>query len=195
MEAKQFNRLLATLGACKDARSFCEGKSISEAWNSCERGDWMLWLCALMAGKEGWPTRKQVVLASCACARKALKFVPEGETRPLEAIETAEKWANGNATLREVRAAAAAAYAAADATAAEAYAYAAAAYAYAAAYAAADATADDAYAYAAAAAYAYAADAYAYAAAAARTAARKECADIVRKELVFAALEEEPCTA
>ncbi len=53
------------------------------------------------------------VLAACACARTSLRYVPVGETRPLVAIETAERWARGEATLEEVRVAKrAAAYAA-----------------------------------------------------------------------------------
>lgn len=37
--------------------------------------------------------------ASCACARKALRFIPRGDLRPLRAIQTAEAWARGEATL------------------------------------------------------------------------------------------------
>jgi hypothetical protein len=84
----------------------------------------MLWLVGKMADKPKWPTLQQVVLAACACAETALKYVPKGEDRPRLAIETARKWAHGETTLQEVRADAYAAYAAAAADAAYAAAYA-----------------------------------------------------------------------
>ena len=84
--------------------------------------------------------------------RSVLPYVPVGEDRPRLAIELAEAWCNGRATIVEVRTAAYAAYAAyaaadaADADADAAYAaYAAADAAYA-ANAAANAAADTAYA-------------------------------------------------
>jgi hypothetical protein len=183
--------LLRDLHACGDARDWAVPyATLEEAWAVCPRGDWMLWL----AGRMG-VDRKLLVLAACACARLTLLRVSAGETRPLIAIETAERWARGEdgVTLEEVRNAyaAAAAYAAADAAAAAAAAAAYAAVAYAAvayaadaayaAYAAADAAA------AAAAAAAYAADAAAAADAAdaaARADTLKQCADIVRTHAV-----------
>jgi hypothetical protein len=149
MDAKELARYLKRVGACPEAVEWSKGKTLAEAWTQCERADWMLWLAAKRM------PRKRVVLAACACARTALKRIPVGEERPAKAIETAERWARGEATITEVRAAYAAAAAA----------YAAYAAAADAAYAAADA-ADAAYAAADAAyAYAYAADAAAAAAA------------------------------
>ena len=196
MNAIEFNQLLIDLDACADARAWAKGKDLKTVWNTCDRGDWLLWLCGKMAGKKGWPTQKQVVLAACDCAETALKYVPEGYNRPKNAIRTARVWARGRATLAQVRDArhAATAYAAeaaaraaadaaraaadaadaADADAAEAAAYAAEAAAEAAAYAA-EAAAYAAYAAKAAAdaayAAAYAAEAAAYAAYAAAYAA------------------------
>ena len=152
---------LKKLGACSEAVKWYETQENDEqAWAACERGDWLLWLLGRIK-----VDRKRLVLCCCECARLSLKYVPENENRPRIAIETAEKWAKGEASIEEVRAAA---YAAADADAA--------AYA-----AAADAAA---YAAAAAAAYAYAAAAVApYAAARSNT--LKQCADIVRKHFTF----------
>ncbi len=164
--ASHWSRNLKAIGACEEAVDWAKTQpSFKEAWATCERGDWMLWLAGKQSGKDGWSTHQQVVLAACDCAELSLKYVPKGENRPRLAIETARKWANGQATIGEVRqargaaayaavavaaAVAAAVYAAADATvaavaAADAAAYAAvAAYdaaAYAAVYSAADATA------------------------------------------------------
>jgi hypothetical protein len=46
--------------------------------------------------------RKILVKASCACARLALPYVVVGEKQPRIAIETAERWCEGQATLAEV---------------------------------------------------------------------------------------------
>jgi len=162
---------LSRRNACSEAVQWAKTQpSFTAAWNNCERGDWMLWL----AGRVGID-RKMLVIAACACARTALKYVKEGKKQPRICIETAERWARGKATIEEVGQARSAAYAA--------YAYAADAYAYAAAAAAAAAYA--AYAADAYAAAAYAAAAYAYAAAAAADRKRyfKKCAALVRKTI------------
>ena len=122
MDAKQFEDLLHELGACSSAVEWAHGKTLHVVWNTCNRGDWLLWLVGKMADKNGWPTRKQLVLAACACAEQALKYVPKGEDRPKKAIQTARAWARGKATIKEVRNAAYAAYAAAYAAANAAYA-------------------------------------------------------------------------
>jgi hypothetical protein len=159
MNATEFTKLLRDLGACSEARSWAKGKDLHEVWTSCERADWLLWLAGRMADKPGWPTRKQIVLAACACAETALKFVKPGEDRPRLAIETARAWTRGEATIEDVRRARAAAVAAAAAYSADAAATA----AYSAAYTTATA--------------AYSADA------AARTEARMLCLAIIRREL------------
>jgi hypothetical protein len=114
-EAKRLSNLLIRLRACSGARTWARGKSLHEAWNACERPDWLFWLAGRMAGKPGWPTRQQIVLAACACAETALRFVRQGEDRPRLAIEAARAWTRGEANIEEVRLAAAdaaAAYAA-----------------------------------------------------------------------------------
>ena len=160
--------------ACDSAIDWCKTqRSISAAWRECKRGDWMLWLLAHKV-EQGSKYHKKIVRVACECARLALKYVPEGEERPRIAIETAEKWSGGMATLREVEDAA----------------YAASVYAASADAASASADAADAASASAYVAYAaYAADAAAAASAAAASAyaeAEREnilavCADIVRK--------------
>ena len=132
---------LAELDACSPARDWVGDKTLAEAWQTCQRGDWLLWLAA-----KANIDRRLLVLAACDCAEPALVYVPAGEDRPRIAIETARAWANGEATLEAVSAAAFAAADAADAAADAAFAAADAANgAYKAAYAAnaaADAAAD-----------------------------------------------------
>ncbi len=174
---KAWQRTIKRMEPCGDALEWAEGyDTIEEAWEKCERGDWMLWLLEKLSGDPKSEARKKLVLIACRCARLSLPCVKKGEKRPRKAIETAEAWAHGGVgvTLEDVRTAAAAAYAAYAA------AYAAAAYAaYAAAYAA---YAAHAAAYAAhAAAYAAYAAADATDAADARWSTLKKCADIVRE--------------
>ena len=152
---------LIKLGACSDAVQWADQyPSLQAAWDACEHGDWMLWLMGRTCGGIGSASRRTLVLAACACARLALPHVPAGKERPLQAIETAERWARleRGVTLDMVLAAARAAAAVADAAAAAARAVAAVADAAAAVADVADADAADA----------------------ARTEALRTCADVVR---------------
>ena len=109
-----FQEYLQSIRACEETRTWAAERTAQQAWDECERADWLMWWLA----KSGMEL-KQLVLIACRCARTALQYVPAGEHRPLQAIETAEAWCNGLATLAEVSAAAAAAayaaYAAYDA--------------------------------------------------------------------------------
>ena len=88
-----------------------------EGWAACQDGVAMFKALAKQAGPPGSASRRPLVLAACACARLALPYVRKGETRPLAAIEMAERWANGKegVTLEQVNVAADAAHAAAAA--------------------------------------------------------------------------------
>ena len=101
--------------ACGESLEWLGDRNLAQTWAECERGDWLLWLAA-KAGID----RKRLVMAACACARLALVHVRIGEERPRIAIETAEAWCRGEATIEQVREA----RKAADAADAYAYAYA-----------------------------------------------------------------------
>lgn len=110
-----FQEHLESLGACDTARVWAGQRTATETWEQCARADWLLWWAANTKAN----TRQQVVLAACACARRALRFVSEGEDRPRLAIEAAERWAaeptdenRRAAEAREAAARAAAAWAA-----------------------------------------------------------------------------------
>ena len=110
---KHWTAAWAKFGPCEHFLAAAKKtKSITEFWRTCERGDWMLW----MAGKTCGDDRRQLVLAACKCARLALPYVKAGETRPLAAIETAERWARREkgVSIDDVQRAADAAYAAAN---------------------------------------------------------------------------------
>ena len=155
--------LLNKKSACSEATAWVESHrwTAKTLWSRCENGSWMLWIAARIG-----VDRKLLVRAACACARESLKHVRAGDDRPHIAIETAERWTRGEATIDEVQTAAVdAAYAAADA------AYAAAAAAYAAASAA------------------YAADAAAaYAHRKARKESLKRSAQLVREHIPYAVI-------
>jgi len=163
--------------ACADAVKWVGRKSLTVAWRTCQRADWMMWLVSRVC------TRRVAVLCACECARTALRYVPKGEDRPRLAIEAAERWA-GNPTEENRHAADAAANAAANAAAHAAAnatyaAYAAAHAAYAAANAAAHAAANAAYA----AAHAAARAAYA----AARKKVHRAMCGLMRRRLIVRA--------
>ena len=141
---------LNTILACDEAIEWASTQkgSFQKSWDKCPRGDWLLWLL----GRSKSDNNK-IVLASCKISRTVLKYIPKGEKRPLVAIQTAEAWVRGEATLEEVKKASSAAsdadnYAACNA-AAYAFASAASAAEYAAAAAAAACNAADAANYAA----------------------------------------------
>lgn len=90
MNNTEFLELLAQLKACEEAVAWVGSRDLATAWRECERADWMLWLAARLN-----VSRQQIVLAACACAETALKYVYEGEDRPRLAIEAARKWALG----------------------------------------------------------------------------------------------------
>jgi len=79
---------LKRMKACQEAVKWVGDRDLAAAWAECERADWMLWYAAWKA------PRTLVVRAACACARTALRFVPDGEDRPRLAIRAAKRWAN-----------------------------------------------------------------------------------------------------
>ena len=100
-KSTKLDALLRKLKACEDASEWAKTQpDLDVAWQSCERADWLLWFAIAAKADEG-TTR----LAICACARTALKYVPAGEDRPRLAIETAERYARGEATDAELAAA------------------------------------------------------------------------------------------
>ena len=89
--------------ACSEARIAVAPHTVAQAWAECPRADWMLGI-AVRAGVD----RRLVVRAACACARTSIHLVSAGEDRPRIALETAEAWSRGEASIEQVRAAGAA---------------------------------------------------------------------------------------
>ena len=122
MDNLKFNELLKKLNACDDAVKSCENKSLQEAWEQSERGDWMLWLCK----KINLDLRK-LTLAKARCAKLVIHLMKD--QRSIDAVNAAEKYGLGLIDTSELNAASAASAAYAAYAAYAAAAYAAAAYA------------------------------------------------------------------
>ena len=141
MKAEQFTEWLKKHNACEDAIEWQEGKDLTIVWQTCHRGDWMLWL-AKRAGVE----KRLLVLTAAHCANTVRHLMKDERSR--NAVDVAIRYGEGKATVEELQVAAYAAYAAyayaADAAAAAAAAAAPAAAARAAAAAASDAARADA---------------------------------------------------
>ncbi len=91
----------------KDAAEYCgmeagRPRSLAEVYEQLHRADWWLWV-AIAAGVD----RRRVALAACACARTALRYMPEGEPNSHRVIELTERWARGEpeVTLEHVESA------------------------------------------------------------------------------------------
>ncbi len=179
MKAKE---LLKKLNSCNEAIEWVGDRTIEQAWEDCERGDWMLWFYAKQYPKN----IRELTLAKSHCANTVRHLMKDD--RSIAAVDAAIAYGNGLISDDELKQYAAAAYAAADAAdyAAVSSAYAAYDAAYAAAYAAVyAASATSATAYSASAAEHAAYTDSAAAAAAARKENQKLTADICRKYLTL----------
>jgi hypothetical protein len=93
--------MLCSLDACRSAVEWVEHRydlTLSELWDECDRGDWMLWLAARVG-----VDRKLVVRTAADCVETALRYVPPGESRPRTTVETVRRWLRDEATNEEVR--------------------------------------------------------------------------------------------
>ena len=122
--AASFAALLDELDACDDARRWARGKTLAEAWATCRRGDWMLWLAEKMrtAGYDPLLTAQDAARIAVACARRAVEAHTTGELRATceRALDAGTKCAydpSGENRRAAAAADAARAYAAANAAA------------------------------------------------------------------------------
>ena len=105
------NQLLLQLrewNACEEGYAFSVksgATTLAQLWDKLERPDWMLWL----ADKKGLKLdEKGLRLFACECAEEVLLIYEREypkDSRPRKAIETARRYANGEATLEELDAA------------------------------------------------------------------------------------------
>jgi len=90
-------------GACGQAMEWSRTQpSLAIAWQSCRRGDWMLWLL----GRCG-ADRRLLVKAAALCAEPAAALCDEyTEAVGLSVVQTCVAWSEGAASDEELRAAA-----------------------------------------------------------------------------------------
>ena len=100
---------LEKLNACKDAIEWAANqKNYKEAWQSCERGDWMLWLAFKLNIDD-----KKLTMAKVMCVKQVEHLMRDQRSR--DALQSCIDYANGKITRNQINAAAddaAAAYAA-----------------------------------------------------------------------------------
>jgi len=120
-EIKKLAKSLKNINACDgpgESIEYVSGcESPKQAWDDCERGDWLLWICGKFAGKPYSDKRKKLVLASCECARLSLKY--NDDKRLSDCLDLHVRWAMGeNIAIEELKEARNAHYASAAAYAA-----------------------------------------------------------------------------
>lgn len=113
MDKVSYMKELKNISICREAIDWTEQfESSKEAWDACERGDWMLVLISKRCvGKPESDSRKKLVLTACDCARLVWNLMQDESKKT---IMIAEDWAKGKEgiTFDNVRCAAALAYAA-----------------------------------------------------------------------------------
>ena len=104
MKAKD---LIIKYSGCEQAIKWAGDKTIQEAWDTCERGDWMLWIY-----KKMYPNNiREITRAKAHCANTVRHLLTD--ERSLMAIDTALAFSNGEATIEQLQSAATSSYASA----------------------------------------------------------------------------------
>lgn len=102
---------LQSSGACAEGLQWARGLSPQEAWEQCNRPDWMLWALEEL----GYADQRVPREFACWCVRQVWELLTDPRSRT--AVEVAERYARGEATAAELSAARAAAEGAAEAAA------------------------------------------------------------------------------
>ena len=106
---KTLKEFLEKNRACKDGFDFAKDLTLEEFLNTCERGDWILWLFA----RTNADSLRGLTLAKAYCANTVRELMKD--ERSIKAIDVAIAFGEGKATRKELDAAAFAATFAADA--------------------------------------------------------------------------------
>jgi hypothetical protein len=117
-----FKQQLIKLDACQPAIDWVGERTFEQAYNDCERGDWLLWLYASTADLTIDANHRLLTLAKAKCANTVRHLMKD--ERSTKAVDIAIAYGEGRATREELAADAyaAAAAAATYADAADAYA-------------------------------------------------------------------------
>jgi hypothetical protein len=96
---KNFKKYLKDLDACKHAIKWVGDQTAQEAWETCERSDWMLWLLDQIE----YGNEKTLRLMACEFVRSICHLLKDKRSK--QAVIIAEKYAHGKATDKELQAA------------------------------------------------------------------------------------------
>lgn len=99
---------LQTNKACNPSIQWIEEKniqSLEEAWNACERGDWLLWMATKLK-----VNKRKLVLCAALCAHTVVQRMQDARSR--DAVRVAFLWGRGKATDEQLSSARKAAWAA-----------------------------------------------------------------------------------
>lgn len=98
-----FSDKLQEMGACREALAWIGDRTAQQAWDECQRGDWMLWLASRLIDQPNGPTQQQVGYCACECAERLMRYAPTSEDRTCRAVEAARAYTrSGNMTTREI---------------------------------------------------------------------------------------------
>jgi len=101
---KDFKETLIELHACEEAMIWIGDKDFKTFYDTCERGDWLLWLYA----RTNKDDLRGLTLAKAHCANTVRHLM--NDKRSTDAIDVAILFGEGKATLEQLNAASLAAY-------------------------------------------------------------------------------------
>lgn len=98
------NKLLLDLCACPEAKEWAKNKSWQEIFNTCEKGEWLLWLFA----RTNPGNLKEITLVKAHIANTVRHLMQDDRSK--NAVDVAIRFGNGEATKEELDAVAYEAY-------------------------------------------------------------------------------------
>ena len=100
-QSRSLTSQLVAIGACREALRWVNNRGITtlqEAWEQCQRADWLVWLAA----RVGVPETTLVLLLTLL-ARPVVPQILPGHKRLLECLALAESWARGEVSSDKLR--------------------------------------------------------------------------------------------
>jgi hypothetical protein len=114
----KFQKQLAKLNTCSEAIKWVKNKTAKEAWDTCQRGDWMLQLIGKTDKSNNWSKeRKPLVQIALDCAMLVEPHFSNNNNNQLAfiwCVDATQRWIDGENNRKEVEAAQSAIYDAAD---------------------------------------------------------------------------------
>lgn len=98
MNEQQFSHYLQNIGACDDAKEWALGKSWREVYDTCHRGDWLLWLYRMSKGYD----LQKLTLAKGLCANTVRHLMRD--ERSLKAVDAVIAFGRGEINIDELNA-------------------------------------------------------------------------------------------